>query len=265
MSTSANAGKVMMGADGCPLVGHDGKIVLADSIYPARLWHWDTSGWYRNAGGVQYVSHTPLIEADCVSPVWDQTWAPEDGGEPLGWRTGVSYYRTVSDIGTPEAPLWSVFHDTPQSVQKITSHSGPGHLAVPWSRVNKVTINWRVWARSGTASPYATNYAIGTASATLPSGANEPWTGSGWTHIATVQPDGSQDMYDTLASGSFTFTPTVDGLTWYLGIYASEPGGTGSVGSYNVSCHFNWWDLDPGFLDPTAPVDYPRVIYNLAT
>jgi hypothetical protein len=255
MSTSTNAGKVMLGADGCPLRGHDGKIVLADNLYPARLLSWYISGWYRGTSTmITDIYHTPLVAADCVSPVDGKDWS--SGSTALG----VYYDRTVIDFGGD--PYWRVVHHTPQYVQKHDGHVGPDSIAVPWSRVSKVKINWRVWANSRSASAHATNFAIGTATATTPSGSNEPWTGSGWTHLATVQPDGSQDIYDVLASGSFTLTPTSSGLTWYLGVYASEPGGTGSIGHYNVPCYFDWWITKYG---GGGVADYPQVIYNLAT
>ena len=254
MSTSTNAGKVMLGADGCPLRGHDGKIVLADNLYPARLLSWDISGWYRGASSmITYISHTPLVAADCVSPVMDTDWVSGNAG------LGVYYYRNVTDWGGD--PYWHLLHVTPQYVRKHDAHVGPDSITVPWLRVSKVKINWRVWANSRDASAHATNFAIGTATATLPSGSNEPWTGSGWTHLATVQPDGSQDVLDVLASGSFELTPTSSGLTWYLGVYASEPGGTGSIGHYNVPCYFDWWITKYG---GGGVADYPQVIYNLA-
>ena len=254
MSTSTNAGKVMLGADGCPLRGHDGKIVLADNLYPARLLSWDISGWYRGASTmITDIYHTPLGAADCVSPVDGKDWS--SGSTALG----VYYLRSVTDWGGD--PDWRLLHLTPQYVRKHDGHVGPDFITVPWLRVSKVKINWRVWANSSGASAHATNFAIGTATATIPSGSNEPWTGSGWTHLATVQPDGSQDVGDVLASGSFELTPTSSGLTWYLGIYASEPGGTGSILGTNVPCYFNWWITKYG---GGGVADYPQVIYNLA-
>ena len=165
MSTSTNAGKVMLGADGCPLRGHDGRIVLSDNLYPMRP-DWTLTNWGRRG--------TANITYGAVNnPVWGETWETPSSG----FGSGLSFsHRAWQEEDVLVGTLWV-------SEQGVSKYSFSG---IDWPRVAKMRVSYLFRAHGNMEAklvPYKFYYGIN--SPTEPSGSNKPWEGSGWTLLAS--------------------------------------------------------------------------------
>ena len=201
MSASANAGKVLLGADGCPLVGHDGKIVLSDSIYPKSISDPDIdTRWARYWTGTH---DAPDDE------IFDQDWGADMAAPPKTEPTASCEWRSLAN-----GDLY--FISMKQSVFKFSladaTFRNSGLIDVDWSRITHLIFDWRLYGYAdddGTQGVYAHAH-IGNFSATNPYGNNEPWeytTDDEWVELASEEVLDQDSSNWVLASGTHTFTP----------------------------------------------------------
>jgi len=253
MSTSTNAGKVMLGADGCPLVGHDGKIVLADSIYPIDISlptvH---TRWARYWTGTHdaeepYFSYTPDDE------IFDQDWGEDAADPPQSNPTASCNWRSLAN-----GDLY--FISMKQSVFKFSladaTFRNSGSIDVDWSRITHLIFDWRLYGYKtsnnddGTQGVYAHAH-IGNVAATNPYGNNEPWeytTDDEWVELASEEVLDQYLSNWVLASGTHTFTPLdPTNPTFYAAVFFDAYSGLIRVDKAAFLNVFNF-----------------RVIYNLA-
>jgi len=189
---SPNAGNVLLGADGSPLMGADGKIVLADNLYPTGVypadWEQYTSGllsplsypftpmdgWYR----LTQQGYQPAYP-DFSALLGSATWAPSTT-EPFA-RLQV---RVFEDSG------WhNIFQQTCIKYPITGWTKRPGTSVDPvWSRARAIRMHWHstIFIGYGTTAEINFKYYIGTgASVVLPSGTNEPWEDAGWNSLGS--------------------------------------------------------------------------------
>jgi hypothetical protein len=124
-----SAGKVMLGTDGNPLLSADGKIVLADDLYPM------TSGLGTSNEFARYKENS---SGCALTDIWSRSF-----GDPIGWGaafsgvsggTSAAYHYVmqyilpegsvdwarVKKIKVPVSLSWSSFDDPPATM-RITS------------------------------------------------------------------------------------------------------------------------------------------------
>ena len=107
---SPNAGKVLLGADGNPLLGAAGKIVLADSLYPMVP-----------TQTVNQYSRTINTSGCPSSEIWSVSWAP----------------RTVTPwIFTEKSRFYNGGVEETQCIQQFILENDS---AIDWLRVKKLT------------------------------------------------------------------------------------------------------------------------------
>lgn len=238
---SANAGKVMLGADGCVLRGHDGKIVLADNLYPM---HASPSyvEWYRS-----YSRSVGYDEPPIDNGVWEETWIDGYSTSGLVILNHIAWYY---QDGTHFLIRWNA----DQLVRKYTL-SG-----VDWPRVAKMKVSYlfQSWCSSGYPIPYKWYWGIN--NATAPSGSNAPWEGTGWTLLANVTAT-SPTAYDygvidvTGCNGTFWLAGFADVTT---SPFNPAPG----VRRFNSTCEHSFGQNYYGTPYPPLIFD---IVYNLAT
>jgi hypothetical protein len=97
-----SAGKVMMGTDGNPLLSADGKIVLADDLYPM----------------VPNLSFRSFWRESTISGQWTADWESEDG----------------------EASIWSMYYtgDGADTARNMVYSFMIGSNSIDWARVAKM-------------------------------------------------------------------------------------------------------------------------------
>jgi hypothetical protein len=249
---SANAGKVMLGADGYVLRGHDGKIVLADNLYPMHA-AYTASASYRKA-------QTYLGGTIAQNPIWGATWE-SSGADGAGSQVVTRMSR--ESVGGPiDASSWN-------SWQRATKYTMTG---IEWNRVNKCRLSYRLTIRGIDSSgyafkemPYKCFFGV---SGAEPDGDNEPWNGAGWTMFAsgvteegTVEVGGVADIMDC------------DGIVWLAAIIdVTAPvitlADTQFWDGMGTISRFCGASISVSIIDPQAP-DYDvlpfKIIYNLAT
>lgn len=253
MSTSANAGKVMLGADGCVLRGHDGKIVLADDIYPMRP---------RFAGSyyVRQAIHSWDDGVKLENPVWGATWSHVESSLPENFaplpgsysplRYGQLYYPSVG----LEATVWNA-----------TQHVARWDFSeVDMNRVAKIRISNLVWSVSREELNIPFKFYYASAGATLPSGTNAPWSGTGWTlltsTVGTTRENKYYEVIEIEPTSSFLFAAFPDIADRADMLAAGYP----ADGDWDAHA-----DADRDFGGEYGGITYPSVYgaitYNLAT
>jgi hypothetical protein len=227
----SNAGKVLLGADGNPLIGHDGKVVLADDLYKMRA---------TATGPTEYVRRTSYYDATppcAINDVWDETWRSPTGTE--GGAASVLYVDA------------SPGNDAIQSVDVY----GFENANIDFDRVASLTVRVRVRSYLGNPSLYPGNgngaVYIGIA-ASAPSGDAAPWEdggslADGWSSLTTID-FSAQTTQEEYEYHDVT-VPVVSGVPQTLSIAAAfEPFGCGDDVSQ--------------ILQPT--ITQVSVVYNLA-
>jgi hypothetical protein len=220
----SDEGKVLIGTDGNPLVGHDGKVVLADRLYPYRVSLADVTPYNRGLFAVGSTSAT-------TSPVLEEEWdEPGTTTDLLRCR----YWKRWSGSGAENTYAYL----TSQRVAKYDNHrySNYPDLEIPWGRVATWKFGWEIEARrSWSSQPAVTfRFLLGSKTATAPDGSNEPWDGTGWTQIASVA-ETSATNTDILASGTVSL-PVETEPRFYLAIYADDITDEGSgVDPYDIA------------------------------
>ena len=233
---SANAGKVMVGTDGCPLRGHDGKIVLADRLWPKLITVPSAyTGWRR-----EYWGDAPNLIA---SATWESPFKYDGLWISTSWAMRHDEYDDYDVVHD--------FHDVRKFTLADCEYVNYPTLALPVNRIARVKIAWRLEAAFyvGFVTPFTRKIAIGDHNATEPSGSNEPWNGSGWTNVGTYVHEGEPDGVE-IATGEATATLNGDGV-FYLALYT--PGERGTSPTTNAQANTR--------LTITAA----EIIYNLAT
>jgi hypothetical protein len=137
---SPNAGKVLLGADGNPLLGAAGKIVLADSLYP--MVPTQTLVKYKRE---VYVDGLPPPCA--AEDVWTSSWITNSS-----WAFGHCWYD-MSKYGT--------------LVRQAIIQTSLSEGAIDWSRVKKLTQTIRYYHLNYTAG-YAARITSSKNNSTLP-------------------------------------------------------------------------------------------------
>ena len=229
----SDTGKVLIGTDGSPLRGADGSIVVADVDYLIYPYRESDGGWGRYCQVVSTVSAT-------VSPIWGIDW--RNGWTQIAFRKlaiSETHYR------------WSVSHTVERYKYRNTA-------LIPWTRVASLKQDWKITGdpkySGDNTGPVYFNYYFGTKNATLPSGSNEPWDGTGWTLIASVTPYGSA-YGAVLASG--TLDLPLDGGPFYIANFPTDYAGI-VIGDDSLRTVVHQ-DATFSF---TA---FERLVYNLAT
>ena len=138
---SPNAGKVLLGADGSPLRGADGKIVLADNLYPMVPTQ-TTSCYLRES----YIAALPPPCA--AADVWTAAWSENNGNLPSG--------HCVYSMGSRST--W-----VRQAIIQTSTSEG----AIDWSRVKKLTQTIR-YAHLNYTAGYAARITSSKNNSTLP-------------------------------------------------------------------------------------------------
>lgn len=233
---SVNAGKVMLGTGGHVVRGHDGKIVLADRLWPKLITVPSAAaGWRRS-----YAGAAPNLIA---SATWESPYIFNTLATSTVWNMRHDEYYDYDDV-----------YDL-QDVRKFTiadcEYVNYPTLALPVSRIAKVKITWRLASSyySGYVTPFTRKIAIGAHNATKPSGSNEPWDGSGWTNVGTYVHEGESAGVE-IATGKATATLNGYGV-FYLALYT--PGESGTSPTTNAQANT--------LLTITAA----EIVYNLAT
>jgi hypothetical protein len=219
---SPNAGKVLLGADGNPLRGAAGGIVLADNLYPTKAFPtgWEhyaspsfmspndypytpMDGWSRN----QQQGSQPTYP-DFQALLGSATWAPSTT-VPFA-RLGV---RVFNNDGWHNS-----FYQTCIKYPITGWTKLPGTSVDPvWSRAKAIRLHWYSTLYRGYTLTPAINfkYTIGLGdSVVLPQGTNEPWEGAGWHNLGA-------GVGETSGTFDIAFDESVGNL--YIAIWADSP------------------------------------------
>jgi hypothetical protein len=239
----SDEGKILVGTDGNPLIGHDGKVVLADRLYPMTVKCTATLAgeWYRS-----YEDTSSPYTGDAV---WSINWE-EGGASPRARRV---FLRTAS-----AGHLQSIWKYT--LAWQYTNYAA---LEIPWGRIaSNFAISYaaeitKTDSGSGHINPDAISarcaYSLSTQDD--PSGHEEIWDRDGWGALfsGTVAAD---------KGGSVNLPPTPPSQLWF-------------------AAYFDPWTPDPADFDnapsasyvfrmavtdvtPTSPQNR-TIVYNLAT
>jgi hypothetical protein len=244
----SDAGKVLIGTDGNPLLSADGKIVLADNLYPKTA---IPAGWVLNVSGLSYFNHVdnalawdrsdsangtyPDFQASLGAQSWSGSSASDDS--PVGFL-GLS----IQENGA----TFDRFFDTQLIKLPVTGWD----TTLEWTRVNKLKLNFEVWPAfyNDDWSAYDINFKayMGQGSTiTEPSGSNEPWTGDGW---ALIGEGSTSNPNAAIFTGSVDLTMRDDGGNLYFALWADNPASPNVVRQ-----------------DSILYITSISVIYNLAT
>lgn len=257
MTMSADAGKIMLGIGGCVLLGHDGKVVMADDYYPLRIASAsDSVNWDRYGSATKYLEYYPPLMSDLINPVWASAWNSLNASATFIFRRTISGGGDFSTVNLYAA----------QSVSKLASFQGAGGASIPWSRVKRCVFTISVVAGVNTAPANVTNAEIWAATngATEPStvAANNPWEGTGWTKLFSVPMSGL--MSTTIAKTTYTINNNGTEPVLYLARFVPEP--AYSMTSYpqqGAGLSTQWqYHFDE---DKIRTSSLPKIIYNLAT
>jgi len=239
----SDEGKVLVDASGRPLVGHDGKIVLADRLYPMTVkctatlagewnrWKTDDPSPYTGDG------------------VWDLDW--DEGGGGTAFRV----FRRVT----------SCSHY--QSVWKYTlawEYANYSTLEIPWARIaSNFALSFSAEitkddSGSGHINPDGISarcdYSL--TSQSDPFGSEEVWERSGWASLFSGTAPGDK-------SGSVSLPPTPPTQLWFAMYFDRwTPTPADFDNSPSASYVFNL-RLE-GAYHPTSPQNR-TITYNLAT
>jgi hypothetical protein len=267
----SDSGKVMIGTDGNPLLSPDGKIVLADDLYPAFLAFVaevddDALGqtmWKRTKsynGGSNPGNSYDFIK----STVWESPSSRAiDPATTLLLHAAVGLYpmqltRYVTSSSFPDFRL-----EVTQRVVRfhLTSALGYENYAIPWSRVCGLSCAWQIlayenWTDAPDAVPFHLAAAFGDDAETPTAGeSNEPWDGEDWEELGVASAT-TATANQVLASGVFEFPIPPENIStenpWTM-MYALWEGGVTSPpvpSSYRQSAYVR-----------IGPV---RIVYNLA-
>jgi hypothetical protein len=219
----SDADKVLIGLDGNPLLSVDGKIVLADDLYPKTA---IPTGWVLSDTGLSYFNH--IDDALAWKRSSSGTSAYPDFQSLLG---AVDWASSIDSSELP-VPLLSLLitengasYDRLFETQLVKLPVTGWDTTLSWSRVKKLKLNFEVWPAYYYAdwSTYDINFKayIGQGSSvTDPSGSNEPWEGTGWSLLgegSTSDPDAA------IFTGSVDLTMRDSGGNIYLALWADNP------------------------------------------
>jgi hypothetical protein len=230
----SDAGKVMIGTDGNPLLSADGKIVLADDLYPMWLSPAVTE-YARFADGDDLSPPNSCPAAD----VWSASWGSTGYGGLGTWFFGIS----ADD--SPGETSW---------VQQKGIVLTFGTDNIDWSRTKAIKIRMTVDGQSPSGLSVKVTTAKNITDGIMPSGDT---IRDSWTLAGTYQNDfGSQTLEITHDTGGVK--PDNVGIAAFFDVSTCPLGGEYGTEYYEIYNSI----LAGSQLDP--PIPTIQVIYNLA-
>jgi len=229
----SDAGKILLGTSGNPLTSADGKIVVADNMYPVRVSATTGNGYTRT---VYYTSSEgpPYAVSDVYSASWEEP-------SSIFARAKFTYAERAGawqNVATQGMRRWS----TPETVE--------------WARVAKVRTLVQVNMAGIDEDDEGILEVYATINATAPESNETPWLDDGWDLVASI------DMAEGVEENQYytwEFVPGSSAPVLWLAIAFQDTGASRTTGWITVE-PFARFVRQAGSTTPSI-----FLTYNLAT